>query len=73
MPVKIVFSKTDLNLHTYKLFQKQRYKKYKINDLFNVQAQSESKKLLNEHGRKYVGVSMEFLGKNIYLCYVKKA
>lgn len=61
LAVKIVFAKKDLNLHTYKLFQEQRYKKYKLNDLFSFQTQSESKTAWNESREKYVRVFVVYL------------
>lgn len=54
--LKLSFQKKDLNLHTYKLFQGQGYKKYKLNDLFHFHAQSESQKILSER-EKCIGVN----------------
>lgn len=41
--------------------------------IYSTFKQSESKELLNERIRKYVGGLMDFLGKDIHLFYIKKA
>lgn len=64
--LKLSFQKKDLNLHTYKLFQGQRYKRYNLNDLFSFHTQSESQKILSER-KNALELIMVFLGKGINL------
>ena len=72
MSVKSVFSKKDLNLHTYKLFQEQKYKKYKLNDWSTTfKYKVRVRKYWARVSKKYAGVIKAFLGKEFYIVCIE--